>query len=50
MTYSELVRAISAILPDATFGEDNEGQLVVYTNLQQTNPSDDAELKDFEAL
>lgn len=34
MTYDELVKAILAILPDATFGDDNGGQIVIYTDLK----------------
>ena len=30
---SELIQAIAAILPDATVDVDNEGQIIVYTNL-----------------
>lgn len=32
-TYADLVAAISAILPKASFTEDNEGQLLINTNL-----------------
>jgi len=32
-TLTELAKLIGDILPEATFGEDNEGQLVIYTNL-----------------
>lgn len=35
MTLDELARAIRAILPRATFGEDKNGQIVVYTNFQR---------------
>ncbi len=31
-TFDDLMRAVLAILPDATFGEDNEGQIIIYTN------------------
>ena len=34
-TYATLVQAITAILPNACFGEDNEGQLVIYTDLME---------------
>lgn len=33
MTLDELIRKVLEILPESTVGEDNEGQLVVYTNL-----------------
>lgn len=48
MTYVELAQAIAAILPNATFGEDNDGQIVVYTNLRQTESDDNAPLTEFE--
>lgn len=47
-TYSSLVAAIAAVLPNASFGEDNDGQLVVYTNLKQISGDDDAELVDMD--
>ena len=34
-TYNELVKAILEILPDATFGEDSEGQIVIYTDFTE---------------
>lgn len=33
MTFDELYRKILEILPNATMGEDNEGQLVISTGL-----------------
>ena len=45
-TYAELVNLIAAILPNASFGEDNEGQLVIYTNLSEDR---DGNLVEFEA-
>jgi len=33
-TLDELNSKITEILPDAWIGEDNEGQLIVYTNLK----------------
>jgi len=35
MTYKEFCDKIHAVLPDATIGEDNDGQLVIYTNLKE---------------
>lgn len=35
MTFDELMCAVLAILPDAQLGEDNDGQIVVYTNKKQ---------------
>jgi hypothetical protein len=32
MTFDDLMRAILNILPNAQLGEDNDGQIVVYTN------------------
>jgi hypothetical protein len=31
-TFDELLSAILKILPDAQLGEDNDGQLIIYTN------------------
>ena len=33
MTYDELYHDITTLLPGATFDVDNDGQLIVYTNL-----------------
>tara|TARA_Y100000310_G_scaffold312845_1_gene360570 strand:+ start:817 stop:978 length:162 start_codon:yes stop_codon:yes gene_type:complete len=33
MTYDELYRAILEVLPAAQLGEDNDGQIVVYTDM-----------------
>ena len=35
MTFNELYAAITKILPNATLGEDLQGQIVVYTNLSE---------------
>lgn len=32
-TFDDLYKAITAILPSASFGEDNEGQVVIFTDL-----------------
>ena len=32
---TDLYYRITAILPEATFGEDNDGQLIIYTNLRE---------------
>ena len=42
----ELVEWIGTYLPYATIGEDNEGQLVVYTNLYETDKGDLANYND----
>lgn len=43
MDYSEFINAVWDVAPNATFGEDNDGQLIVYTNLtiitSEDNPS-----------
>lgn len=36
-TLTELMQYIGEYLPDATIGEDNDGQLVIYTNLYETD-------------
>lgn len=36
-TFGELVDVICEILPNATFGDDNDGQLIIYTNLHISN-------------
>jgi hypothetical protein len=33
----ELVEYLGEYLPEATVGEDNDGQLVIYTNLYETD-------------
>ena len=45
MTFQELRNAISPILPKCQLGEDNDGQVVVYTNLKEEN----GELVDMDA-
>ena len=35
-TSDDLLRAILRIIPGASIGEDNDGQIVIYTNLQET--------------
>lgn len=37
MTFDELVAAILSVIPDAVFEEDNEGQLIIYTGLRETD-------------
>lgn len=36
-TLDELLQAILPILPYSQVGEDNEGQLIIYTNLYETD-------------
>lgn len=47
MTYIELADKIKEILPEATFDEDNDGQLIIYTDLMQKG-SDSDPLETFE--
>ena len=35
MTFDDLMRRVLAIIPDATLDEDNEGQIVIYTGLEE---------------
>ena len=35
MTYKELAQAVAKLLPGATLGEDDDGQLVIYTDRQE---------------
>ena len=46
MTYDQLEQRIREILPSAEFGEDNYGQIIVYTGLVEKPDTD--ELADFE--
>lgn len=36
MTFDELLRALLAVCPHGSMGEDNDGQLVFYTDLRET--------------
>jgi len=38
--YDDLVREILDILPNAQFGDDNDGQLIIYTGLVCDNSED----------
>ena len=38
--YEDLVKAIAEVLPEASFGEDNDGQLVIYTNMTEVRTAD----------
>lgn len=46
-TYTQLVQVIGALLPDATFGEDSDGQLIIHT-LKAVSASDDDALVAFD--
>lgn len=43
-TYADLVTAITAILPKASFSEDNDGQLLINTNLTLSADDDLADM------
>lgn len=47
-SYVELVKRIQEIVPEAYFDEDFEGQIVIYTGLQQNTPDDNDPLDDFD--
>lgn len=40
MTIDELLTRVLAIFPEATIGQDNDGQIVVYTNLEMEEDLD----------
>lgn len=42
MTFNELMRAVLAILPDATFYSDTDGEIVISTNLRYAAGSQNA--------
>lgn len=46
MTLDDLIKEVLDILPEATVGEDNEGQLIVYTNLYVDK---DGQIQSFDA-
>ena len=48
-SYTQLAQMISKILPRASFGEDMDGQLLIYTDMCQTSMDDDSPLNDFQA-
>lgn len=45
-TLDELLQAILPILPYSQVGEDNEGQLIIYTNLYETDTGKLADYND----
>ncbi len=49
-TFDEIYNTILSILPGAQLGEDNYGQLVVYTNLYPDISTPDGVYKEFENL
>lgn len=36
MSFEDLADAISSVLPNAEFDENEEGQIIIYTNLKET--------------
>lgn len=46
LSMNELMRMVLDILPNASFGEDNDGQIVIYSNLQQVDPDPEQPLVD----
>lgn len=36
-TINQLFAEILRVLPNATFDEDNDGQIIIYTNLRETD-------------
>ena len=48
MTFNQLATEILKVCPQASFGDDNDGQIVIYTNKAQTDPDNDKPLTDFD--
>lgn len=49
MTYEEFEKAIKKVLPEASIDTDNEGQIVIYTNLMLQDKGDGvSEVVEFE--
>jgi len=48
MTMSELRKAIESVLPSVQLDEDNEGQIIVYTNLMIDPSSSTHEVVEYE--
>jgi hypothetical protein len=46
MTFNELVTEILKVLPNATFGEDILGQIVIYTGKEQCDSGNEKPLSD----
>lgn len=46
MTFNELVAEIIKSIPNATFGEDSDGQIVIYTGKEQQDSSNEKPLSD----
>jgi hypothetical protein len=40
MTFNEMIKVVLEIFPNASIEEDNNGQLVIYTNLRLTANDD----------
>jgi len=48
VTFFELINAILTILPNAQFDADNEGQLIIYTNVKSVSANFDEPLQEME--
>lgn len=46
LSMNDLMRMVIDILPNASFSEDADGQIVVHTNLQQVDPDPEQPLVD----
>lgn len=45
-SFNELMKLVLEICPNAIFSEDEDGQIVVSTNMQQVDPDSDQPLVD----
>jgi len=45
---NELMKLVLEIVPNASFSEDADGQIVVHTNLQQVDPDPEQPLVDMD--
>lgn len=45
-TFNELLTQVLSIIPNASVGEDNDGQLVIYTNLTEDEDGNLSEMSD----
>ena len=48
LSMNDLMRMVIDILPNATFSEDSEGQILVHTNLQQIDSDPEQPLVDMD--
>lgn len=45
-TFNELLTQVLSIIPNASVGEDNDGQLIIYTNLTEDEDGNLSEMSD----